>query len=290
VASNVDVLIVFYNSSKFIGPLLDSLRAVSIPITAYFLDNASRDGTADKLAQEIPNLPFRTFLFRAQTNHGFARGINLLSRQGNGNFMFLLNPDAELETGCLERLVERAESDPTIGIAEARQSPREHPKAVDVSTDETSWCSGAAALIRREAFEAVGGFDERLFFMYCEDVDFSWRLWLSNRRCIYVRDAVVRHYTQDVIEGKRRTAENYFTFRNSLFLFYRFGRWNGRSVLWSYLWKRLMSPKYTITSKILFVFAFADHIRYIPYLLHTRHTWGNRQHPWVRLEETSLTN
>ncbi len=289
-ASNVDVLIVFYNSSKFIGPLLDSLRAVSIPITAYFLDNASRDGTADKLALEIPKLPFRTFLFRAQHNQGFARGINLLSRQGRGDFIFILNPDAELEHGCLETLVAKAESDPTIGIAEARQSPREHPKAVDVSTGETTWCSGAAALIRREAFEAVAGFDERLFFMYCEDVDFSWKLWLSNWKCLYVRDAVVRHYTQDLIEGKRRTAENYFTFRNSLFLFYRFGPWNGRSVLWSYLWKRLMSPKYTITSKILFVFAFADHIRYIPYLLHTRHTWGNRQHPWIRLEETSLTN
>jgi GT2 family glycosyltransferase len=290
VASNVDVLIVFYNSSKFIGPLLDSLRAVSIPITAYFLDNASRDGTADELAREIPKLPFRTFLFRTQRNQGFARGINLLSRQGCGDFIFILNPDAELERGCLEKLVAKAESDPTIGIAEARQSPREHPKAVDVSTGETTWCSGAAALIRREAFEAVAGFDEQLFFMYCEDVDLSWKLWLSNWKCLYVRDAVVRHYTQDLIEGKRRTVENYFTFRNSLFLFYRFGPWNGRSVLWSYLWKRLMSPKYTITSKILFVFAFADHIRYIPYLLHTRHTWGNRQHPWIRLEETSLTN
>jgi GT2 family glycosyltransferase len=290
VASNVDVLIVFYNSSTFVGPLLDSLRAVSIPITAYFLDNASRDGTADKLAREIPHLPFRAFLFRAQTNHGFARGINLLSRQGSGDFLFLLNPDAELETGCLERLVAKVESDPTIGIAEARQSPREHPKAFDASTGETTWCSGAAALIRRKAFEEVGGFDERLFFMYCEDVDFSWKLWLSNWRCIYVPDAVVRHYTQDVIEGKRRTAENYFTFRNSLFLFYRFGGWNARTVLWSYLWRRLMSSKYTITSKILFVFAFADHIRYIPYLLHTRHIWGNREHPWVRLEETSLTD
>jgi len=130
VASNVDVLIVFYNSSNFIGPLLHSLRAVSIPITAYFLDNASRDGTADKLAREIPNLPFRAFLFRARKNHGFARGINLLSRQSNGDFIFMLNPDAELETGCLERLVAKAESDPTVGILEARQSPREHQKAV----------------------------------------------------------------------------------------------------------------------------------------------------------------
>ena len=289
-ASNVDVLIVFYNSSKFIGPLLESLRAISIPITAYFLDNNSRDGTAEKLARELPNISFPAFMFRSDTNQGFARGINLLSRQGKGEFIFALNPDAELEAGCLERLMAKAESDSTIAIAEARQSPREHPKAVDASTGETTWCSGAAALVRRQAFEQVGCFDERLFFMYCEDVDLSWKLWLSNWKCIYVRDAVVRHYTQDLVGRKRRTAENYFTFRNSLFLFYRFGPWNGRSVLWSYLWKRLMSSNYTIASKILFVFAFVDHIRYIPHLLHTRHTWGNREHPWVRLEETSLTN
>jgi GT2 family glycosyltransferase len=290
VASNVDVLIVFYNSARFIGPLLDSLRAISIPITAYFLDNNSRDGTADKLAHEIATVPFPVFLFRSLKNEGFARGINMLSRQGKGDFVFILNPDAELEASCLERLVAKAESDSTIAIAEARQSPREHPKAVDALTSETTWCSGAAALIRRQAFEQVGGFDERLFFMYCEDVDLSWKLWLSNWKCIYVRDAVVRHYTQDLAGRRRRTAENYFTFRNSLFLFYRFGPWNGRSVFWSYLWKRLMSSKYTIASKILFVFAFVDHIRYIPYLLHTRHIWGNRQHPWVRLEETSLAN
>ena len=289
-ASNVDVLIVFYNSSNFIGPLLDSLRAVSIPITVYFLDNNSSDGTAETLAQAISKLPFRAFLFRAQRNQGFARGINLLSRQGNGDYIFILNPDAELETGCLEKLLSKAESDPTIGISEARQSPREHPKSVDALTGETTWCSGAAALIRRKAFEQVGGFDERLFFMYCEDVDLSWKLWLSSWRCVYVSEAVVRHYTQDLVQGKRRTVENYFTFRNSLFLFYRFGAWNGRSVFWNYLWKRLMSSKYSMASKILFVIAFADHIRYIPYLLHTRHTWGNRAHPWVRLEETSLAN
>ena len=289
-ASNVDVLIVFYNSSKFIGPLLQSLRAISIPVTAYFLDNGSRDGTAEKLAREITTLSFPAFLFRSRQNHGFARGINLLSRQGTGDFIFVLNPDTEVEVGCLERLVAKAASDPTVGIAEARQSPREHPKAVDASTSETTWCSGAASLIRRRAFEQIGGFDERLFFMYCEDVDLSWKLWLSNWKCVYVRDAVVRHYTQDLVAGKRRTAENYFVFRNSLFLFYRFGRWDGRSVFWRYLWKRLMSPKYTIASKILFVFAFVDHIRYIPYLLHTRHSWGNREHPWVRLEETSLAN
>jgi GT2 family glycosyltransferase len=289
-ASNVDVLIVFYNSAKFLGPLLESLRAITLPFTAYFLDNNSSDGTAERLSSEIPNLPFKTFLFTSHRNHGFARGVNLLAHQGGGEYIFILNPDTELEAGCLEKLLARARSDPRIGICEARQAPKAHPKTFDAATGETSWCSGAAALIRRSAFEEVGGFDERLFFMYCEDVDFSWKLWLSDWKCIYVSDAVVRHYTQDVAGPKTRTAENYFTFRNSMFLFYRFGSWNGRTVLWRYLWNRLMSPKYTVPSKLLFVFAFADHIRYIPYLLHTRHIWGNRKHPWVRLEETSLAN
>ena len=286
--SKVDVLVVLHNSADFLRPLLDSLRRVSIPVTAYFLDNASQDNTAEKLASEIVNVPFRVYFFRSLKNNGFARGMNLLARQGAGEFMFLLNPDTELEDGCLENLLAQAESDPAIGICEARQWPREHPKAYNPVSGETTWCSGAAALVRRQAFEQMDGFDERLFFMYCEDVDLSWRFWLTGWKCVYVPQAVVRHYTQDLTTKKRRTWENYFTFRNSLFLFYRFGSWDGRSVCWKYLWKRLVCPKYTWRSKVLFAIAFADHIRYIPYLLHTRDIWCNHKHPWVRLEETSL--
>jgi GT2 family glycosyltransferase len=290
VTSNVDVLIVFYNCANFIRPLLDSLQHVSVPFTAYFLDNGSRDGTVEILASEIPKLSFRAYLLRSLRNNGFARGINLLARQGTNEFIFILNPDTELDEGALEKLLARIQSDPAIGICEARQWPREHPKAYDAATGETTWCSGAAALVRRKAFEQAAGFDERLFFMYCEDVDLSWKLWLTGWKCIYVREAVARHYTQDLVKGKRRTLENYFTFRNSLFLFYRFGARDQWNVCRHYLWSRLMSSKYTFRSKLLFMFAFVDHIRYIPYLLHTRHNWGNRKHPWVRLEQTSLAD
>ena len=103
------------------------------------------------------------------------------------------------------------------------------------------------------------------------------------------RYAVVRHLTQDLTPGKRRTRENYFSFRNSIFLFYRFGSWADRSVLWKFLLKRFLSRAYSFRSKILFAFALVDHIRYIPYLLQTRDFWGNSKHPWVRLTETSLS-
>ncbi len=215
----VDLLVIVYNCRSLLPTFVASLRTISTPITAYFLDNGSLDGTPDALAAAIQDLPFRAYLLRSLRNNGFARGMNLLSRQGRGEFLFLLNPDAELMPNCLENLLARADSDPGIAICEAKQTPREHPKAVDSRTGETTWCSGAAALIRREAFEQVNGFDERLYFMYCEDVDLSWKLWIRGWKCIYVPEAVVRHLTQDLLAGKRRTRENYFSFRNSLFFF-----------------------------------------------------------------------
>ena len=286
----VDLLIVLHNSERFLDPLMKSLRAVKIPVVCYFLDNASKDRTVEVLLEQLEDFPFKVHVFRSLRNNGFARGINLLSRQGSSAFMFVLNPDTIVEPDCLERLVARASMDPRIGMCEARQTPREHPKTFDPATGETSWCTGAAVLIRRAAFEEVQGFDERIFFMYCEDVDLSWKFWLGGWRCIYVRDAVIQHFTQDLAPGKKRTLENYFTFRNSLFLFYRYGSWKSRRVLANFLLRRFISGNYSFRSKFLYLFAFAEHLRYIPYLLQTRYLGDACQHRWVRLDETSLAD
>src|SRR5581483_170706 len=168
--------------------------------------------------------------------------------------------DAELEAGCLERLLQQVKSDPDIGMCEARQQPREHPKTYDRKTGETTWCTGAAVLIRRSPFEEIGGFDERIFFMYCEDVDLSWKFWIRGWKCIYVPEAVVKHYTQDIIPGKKRTKENYFSFRNSLFLFYRFGSWKEKRVLYDFFLNRFVRGHYSLRSRALYTFAFLDHI------------------------------
>ena len=286
----VDILVVLYNSSRFLDPLLDSLRRISIPFTAYFLDNNSSDDTVSRLASALPNLPFRSFLSRSLTNNGFARGINLLARQGTAEWLFILNPDTELQSGCLEVLVSRANADPRIAMCEARQQPRPHPKTYDPRTGETTWCTGAATLVRRSAFQELGGFDENIFFMYCEDVDLSWKFWLRGWKCIYLPEAVVTHYTQDILPGKRRTLENYFSFRNSLFLFYRFGAGDEKRVVSRFLQRRFLTGKYSLRSRVLYAFAFADHIRYIPYLLRTRRVWSAKRHPWIRWEETSLAD
>ena len=189
---DIDLLIVFHNSRRWIPDLLTSLKRISLPIRAYFLDNGSTDGTPDLLADNVSSLPFPAYVLRSLHNNGFAGGMNLLAVQSRADFMFLLNPDTRLEEGCLETLLARAQADSRIGICDAKQLPREHPKAWDPLTGETSWCSGAAALIRREAFDEVGGFDEQLFFMYCEDIDLSWKFWLKNWKCVYVPAAAVQ--------------------------------------------------------------------------------------------------
>ena len=288
--ADVDVFLLLHDGRHLVRPLINSLERTSVPVTAYFLDNGSVDGTPDRLAGLLEGVSFRAHLFRSSKNNGFARGMNLLTAQGSARFMFVLNPDTILEEGCLEKLLDQALSDPKIAICEARQAPREHQKTFDPITGETTWCSGAAALIRRQAFQDVGGFDERLFFMYCEDVDVSWRLWLRGWKCVLVPDAVVNHYTQDRLPGKKRTQENYFSFRNSLFLFYRFGSWSERRILIRFLRKRFLSSDYSLRSKALFAIAFMDHIRYIPYLFRTRSRWSGRKHQQIRFDETSLAD
>jgi GT2 family glycosyltransferase len=79
---------------------------------------------------------------------------------------------------CAERDDER------IAAWELRQIPYEHPKAYDAVTLDTPWASGAAVLLRRKAFEEVGGFEPRIF-MYGEDVDLSWRLRARGWRVVY---------------------------------------------------------------------------------------------------------
>src|SRR5881394_4358 len=122
---------------------------------------------------------------RSESNIGYGRAHNAAAARGSAPFVLLLNQDCVLEPGALDGLLAHAESDdPKVGAWELRQIPYEHPKDYDPVTLDTTWCSGAALLVRREAFMSVGGFDPRLF-MYGEDVDLSWRLRAKGWRLGY---------------------------------------------------------------------------------------------------------
>jgi GT2 family glycosyltransferase len=174
-----------------------AVREIDVSIVTY---EPQPDSLANLLASvEAPagGAIRRNFLIHDNTleNLGFGRGHNANVARGSAPFVLLINQDCVLEPGVLEALLERAHADPDdVAAWELRQIPYEHPKTYDPVTLETVWVSGAAVLVRRAAFEAVGGFDPRIF-MYGEDVDLSWRLRAAGWRLLYQPKLAVIHHT-----------------------------------------------------------------------------------------------
>lgn len=125
-------------------------------------------------------------------NTGTAKGHNKMAKMQDCECIMIMNPDIVVNPRIFAQLLQPF-SDPTVGMTEARQTPIEHHKEYDKETGETSWASTACTIIPREVYEKVGGFDEATFFMYCDDLDFSWMVRLAGYKIIYVPAAVVFH-------------------------------------------------------------------------------------------------
>jgi len=153
-------------------------------------------------------------------------------------YFFIVNPDVYLHEDCVSELIEKIESDKNIGIVEARQLPFEHPKEYDKQTGEIPWASGFGMLMRSEFFEKVGGFDEN-FWMYCEDVDLSWRAWMADYKVIYERNAIGYHFTgiHSSHSQSRFHIEQFWSARNFLYIMYKYwgkrGERKARNILGS---------------------------------------------------------
>ena len=170
-----------------------------------------------------PKLTIRELTPGKALGFGEAHNFAFESVRPEGYFL-IINPDVYLHEECISRLIETMESsNGQAGIVEARQLPFEHPKEYDRETNETPWASGFGMLVRSEFFNSVGGFDPN-FWMYCEDVDLSWRAWLSGYKVLYAPQAVGYHFTGGHFEyhSSRFYIENFWSARNFLYLSYKY--------------------------------------------------------------------
>ncbi|MFM0414759.1 rhamnan synthesis F family protein [Paraburkholderia aromaticivorans] len=113
----------------------------------------------------------------ARGNIGFGAGHNAMMRaafEANADIYIAVNPDGALHPNAVTALVQMLQAANGRALVEALQFPSEHPKPYSATTFDTPWVSGACVAIPKAAFEELGGFDDQ-FFMYCEDVDISWR-------------------------------------------------------------------------------------------------------------------
>jgi GT2 family glycosyltransferase len=193
----VDVSIVTFRPElPQLQQLLDSLAAPGADVALFIHDNSPEPEVSSRVGEIAREAPFgHVDVRRSGSNVGFGRGHNANAERGAAPMLLVINQDCVLEPGALAVLLAAAETAPPDVVAwEMRQVPYEHPKAYDPVTLATGWVSGAATLFRREAFEAVGGFEPRIF-MYGEDVDLSWRLRARGGRLTYQPQAAVVHHT-----------------------------------------------------------------------------------------------
>jgi GT2 family glycosyltransferase len=211
----VSVIILNYNGCDYIETCLLSLLDLEFPkeqLEIIIVDNGSTDNSTDLIQSKFPDIR----LIRNETNLGFSRAANQGAASAKGEYLAFLNNDMrvaknwlkallqaiqrEPEIGCIGSLVMNwdgtavdfwGRSDDLFGLDPIPSNPPA-PASVSSSNKYTMFASGGAMLIRRDVFQELGGFDVD-YFMYHEDVDLGWRLWLRGYKCVLTPLSVVYH-------------------------------------------------------------------------------------------------
>lgn len=214
-------------------------------------DNGSTDGTPDAIAERFPQVE----LDAGKDNLGFAGGMKLLIARSEADWFFPLNSDAWPEDHCLSALLRTAEAHPKAaavaplllrpdGTLEHSTHPFPSARVALImavgskrwirrrgqelflegvwmhdAARPVDWAVGAALLMRKQALDEIGPFDDR-FFMYAEDLEWCWRAHQHGWEIYFEPAAVVRHIGN--VSGKprfgqRRTA----AYMTNTYRFYR---------------------------------------------------------------------
>ena len=221
----IRAICVTYNPGPELDEFAASLRAATAqPVELVFVDNGSRDDTPERVAAARDGR-----VVRAGENLGYGRAANRGARGAQQPWLLVVNPDVIWSPGSLDVLLAAAARYPRAGslgpvllnedgtvYPSARELPsltqgvghalfvriwRGNPwtrayqarqESADGAERAAGWLSGACLLLRREAFEQVGGFDPA-YFMFFEDVDLGERLSGAGWSNVYVPSARVTH-------------------------------------------------------------------------------------------------
>jgi N-acetylglucosaminyl-diphospho-decaprenol L-rhamnosyltransferase len=212
--TDLSVSIVNTNSRELLLACLETLPRGRAEVVV--LDNASEDGSADAVRERFPDVRVIAQTHRA----GFGANHNTVIRATEGRYVYVLNEDTTAEDWAFDRLVAYLDAHPrvaavgprlvypdgslqdsawrfptplvstlgllTVGKVGVKQSGGDGPRVVD-------WVMGAALVLRREALDEVGLFDEE-FFLYSEEVDLQFRLREAGWDVHYFPEATVVHH------------------------------------------------------------------------------------------------
>lgn len=258
----VSLVIVNYNTEADLRACLSSARHYLPEAEVVVVDNGSRDGSVEMARNEFP----WARLVENPGNPGYASACNRGLQAATRPYVFILNSDVVFTSGDLGVVVDYLEGHPEVGAlgplvlntdGSAQMSCRRFPGMLenavhgllgeiwpdnpftryyqmkDLSRDEpceVDWVSGAAMLLRREAAERIGGFDES-YFMYVEDVDICWRLREAGYRVVFHPGFQLVHHIGRA--SSQQSARMLYHHHRSMFIFFRkrYRGWKGLLLL-----------------------------------------------------------
>jgi len=248
---SLDVVIVSYRCEELLRECLTSLREhpPKREMSVHVVDNASGDGTAEMVRREFPEVS----LTESERNLGFSAANNIAIRDSDTEYVLVLNPDTRLTDGALDRLLDLMDERPGIGISGPRleledgsfdhAAKRSFPtplsslahftgigrrreggalaayRAPEVDSGPVDAVNGAFMLIRREALDQVGLFDEG-YWMYMEDLDLCYRFAEAGWLTWYDPAATVIHIKAGT-SGPERSLRLNRAFHYGMYRFYR---------------------------------------------------------------------
>jgi GT2 family glycosyltransferase len=209
----ISFIVVTYNSRETILDCLASIEAQKLrPKEILVVDNDSNDDTVKLVRSNFPDVA----VTETYSNRGYGYANNLGASKVSGTIIGIVNPDVILDASWARQMAVALSSDSLRGAAEGKLLQSQDPRRVDVGgsrlnilgfgcttkhgeldspeewTEEVSYPSGAAFVIRRDVYSAVGGFDAT-YFLYHEDVDLGLRIYAAGWKVVYVPAARAIH-------------------------------------------------------------------------------------------------
>ena len=238
-------MVVNWNRKELLRACLDSLkRQGEVALEVIVVDNGSADGSA-----EMAESAFGVHVIRNRENRGFCAANNQGIAAAQGEFVALINNDAEAAEGWLAALHRACSGAPDIGMAASKVLVWEDPSRIDKAghmifpdgqnrgrgsgaadrgqydrEEEALWPDGCAAMYRKAMLDQIGGFDED-FFAYGDDAELGLRARIAGWRCVYTPLAVVRHHRGSTL-GKDSVRRLELIERNRLLLAMKLFPWS----------------------------------------------------------------
>lgn len=236
----VAIVILNWNRKDYVLALLKSLKKIHYDnFDIIIVDNASNDGSVEAIRELHPEVRIIVNPQNLGGTGGFNTGIRYVMETGGYKYLWLLDNDAEVETGTLDELVKTMEEDGDIGIAGSRivdinsrditieagaffrwdtievkplfrneRNIKIENKAPDV--DYVAICS---ALVRTSSLEKVGTMDDR-YFIFWDDMDWGLQFRKNNFRVVSVLTSVAYH--PPFTEKRAAVVDFYYGYRNPL--------------------------------------------------------------------------